>query len=250
MSDVLLIDDPDPGVRRFTLNRPERLNAISRELMDALLRGVRDVADDDTVRALVIRGNGPAFCAGADLDEHFGSEDAMDIGRTDLWDRLESLRVPVISAVHGWAITGGFLLAYSCDLVVASADAKFRDTHAALGVMPTGGESQRMPRRLGVFLARELMLTSRVLSAAKAQEAGFVSQVVERAELDAAALELARTIAANSPRAVSAIKSLINTGTQTDFGTGLRIEALNNDFGAVNNAPDPDRDARIAKVHR
>jgi enoyl-CoA hydratase/carnithine racemase len=156
----------------------------------------------------------------------------------------------VIAAVQGWAITGGFLLAYCCDLVVASEDALFRDTHAALGLMPTGGESQRMPRRLGVFLARELMFTSRPFPAASAHAAGFVTRVVPRDELDGAALELAEQIAGNAPESVSAIKALINRGMESDFATGLRTEAINNRFGAANNEPNPEREARLRALKK
>ncbi|MFI5436266.1 enoyl-CoA hydratase/isomerase family protein [Rhodococcus baikonurensis] len=249
MSDVLLVDEPADGVCRLTLNRPDQLNAISRELMTRLLSELRRIDADESVRVVILRGNGRAFCAGADLSEHFGAEDAMDIGRTDLWSLIENLRVPVIAAVHGWAITGGFLLSYCCDLIVASDDARFRDTHASLGLVPTGGESQRMPRRVGGALARELMLTSRPLTAQEAREAGFVSRVVPRDELDATALELAGMIAANSPRSVREIKMLINVGLTGGFGTGMALELRNNAFGTANNVPNADRDARIAAIH-
>ena len=245
MSDVLLVDEPAPGVRRLTFNRPDQLNALSRELVTELVAQLRRVNLDADVRVVVVRGNGRAFCAGADLTEHFNREDAMDVGRTAIWDLLETLRVPVVAAVHGWAITGGFLLAYCCDIVIASEDALFRDTHASLGLMPTGGESQRMPRRLGAGLARELMLTSRKFPAAEALTAGFVSRVVPRDQLDDAALEIAQQIAANSPESVSAIKALINRGMETDFGTGLRLEAINNRFGVANNEPNAEREARL-----
>jgi len=245
VTDVLLVDEPAPGVRRLTLNRPEQLNALSRELVVDLIAQLRRVNADTEVRVVVLRGSGRAFCAGADLTEHFNAEDAMDVGRTPLWDLLETLRVPVVAAVQGWAITGGFLLAYCSDIVVASEDALFRDSHAALGLMPTGGESQRMPRRIGTFLARDLMLTSRKFPAAEAHAAGFVSRVVPRDELDDAALAVARQIAENSPESVSAIKSLINRGMETDFGTGLRIEAINNRFGVANNEPNAEREARL-----
>jgi enoyl-CoA hydratase len=245
MTDVLVIDHPAEGVRRLTLNRPERLNALNRDLVTELTKAITEAGDAETVRVVILRANGPAFCAGADLDEHFKADDSMDIGRSGLWDRLESLRVPVIAAVHGWAITGGFLLAYCCDLVVASDDARFRDTHAALGIVPTGGESQRMPRRLGVFLAKELMLTSRVLTAHEALGAGFVSRVVPRSHLDQTALDLAVQMAGNDGVSVSAIKRLINQGLEADFGTGLRLEALTNRFGAANNEPNGERAARI-----
>ena len=243
----LLVDDPAPGVRRLTLNRPDALNALSRALVAALLSTLDTVERDGTVRAVVLRGAGRAFCAGADLREHFvAADEPPDIGTSGLWERLETLRVPVVAAVHGWAVTGGFLLAYSCDLIVAAEDAVFRDTHATLGLLPTGGESQRLPRRIGPFLARELMLTSRPFPAAEALAAGLVNRVVPRDRLDDAAVELAAAVAANSPRSVTAIKRLVNGAEAAQLAAGIRMEQLVNDFGRANRAPDPEREARLA----
>lgn len=242
----LVVDDPRQGVRRVTLNRPEQLNALSRSLMRDLEHAFEAIHDDDEVRVAIIRGNGRSFCAGADLFEHFlGEEDAPDIGFSNLWDLLGQLRVPVIASVHGHAITGGFLLAYSCDLIVASTDAVFRDTHARLGIIPTGGESQRLPRRISPFLARELFFTSRGLEAEEAHRAGLVNRLVEPAELEAATLELAEQIEQNSPRSIAAIKRLVNDGIGTDFGTGLRLERAANELGRANTRPDADREARM-----
>ncbi|GAB3081970.1 enoyl-CoA hydratase/isomerase family protein [Nocardioides zeae] len=246
-ADVLLVDEPSPGVRRLTLNRPERLNALTRGLANRLIEELERVQADDSVRVVLLAANGPSFCAGADFDEHF-QEDGFDIGRTDLWERIETLRVPVIAAVQGWVMTGGFLLTYCCDILVAASDTKFRDTHAALGLIPTGGESQRMPRRLGPFVARDLMLTSRALTAEDAHRIGFVSQVVPVEELEAAALAVAEQVVANSPRVVAILKQLINLGTQADLGVGRRLELLHNDFGTANNSDDADRRARIQAV--
>ena len=251
MTSALLTDDPASGVRRLTLNRPERLNAMSRALAAELIAALDAASADSSVRVLIIRGAGRAFCAGADLSEqHTGTDTEPDIGVSGLWERMEAARFPIIGAVHGWAMTGGFLLAYSCDLLVASEDAIFQDTHAKLGLIPTGGESQRMPRRLGLHLARELMLTSRPLSAREAKDAGLVSAVVARDELDAAALRMAQAIADNVPRAVETIKRMINVGIGMDFATGLRYEAISNQFGAANQVADPERDRRTAKFRR
>jgi enoyl-CoA hydratase/carnithine racemase len=244
---VLVVDTPVLGVRRLTLNRPASLNAISRDLVGRLVEELQRAEDDQEVRVLVIAAAGKAFSAGADFEEHF-QEDGFDVGRTDLWERLEAVRVPVIAAVQGWAITGGFLLAYCCDIVIAAEDAKFRDTHAVLGLVPTGGESQRMPRRLGPFVARDLMFTSRVMEAQEAHRIGFVSRVVPVGELGTAALAVAEQIADNSPRSVTTIKRLINLGTQADLGIGRRLELLHNAFGAANNDDDPDRLERIKRI--
>jgi enoyl-CoA hydratase len=244
---VLVVDTPVPGVRRLTLNRPANLNALSRELVGRLVEELERAEDDQEVRVLVIAAAGKAFSAGADFEEHF-QEDGFDVGRTDLWERLEAVRVPVIAAVQGWAITGGFLLAYCCDIVIAAEDAKFRDTHAVLGLVPTGGESQRMPRRLGPFVARDLMFTSRVMEAEEAHRIGFVSRVVPVDELGTVALAVAEQVADNSPRSVTTIKRLINLGTQADLGIGRRLELLHNAFGAANNDDDPDRLERIKRI--
>jgi enoyl-CoA hydratase len=244
---VLVVDTPVPGVRRLTLNRPANLNAMSRELVGRLVEELERAEDDQDVRVLVIAAAGKAFSAGADFEEHF-QEDGFDVGRTDLWERLEAVRVPVIAAVQGWAITGGFLLAYCCDIVIAAEDAKFRDTHAVLGLVPTGGESQRMPRRLGPFVARDLMLTSRVMEAEEAHRIGFVSRVVPVDQLGTVAVAVAEQVADNSPRSVTTIKRLINLGTQADLGIGRRLELLHNAFGTANNDDDPDRLERIERI--
>ena len=243
----LLVDEPVPGVRRLTLNRPLRLNALARAMVEKLVAELIRVENDPDVRVVVLQAKGRAFSAGADLDEHF-QEGGYDVGNSGLFDRLESLRVPVIAAVQGWAITGGFLLAYCCDIVVAAEDATFRDTHAALGLFPTGGESQRMPRRLGSFVARDLMLTSRTMKADEAHRIGFVSRVVPRDELEDVALEVARQIAENAPRSVSAIKRLINLGAFADLGVGMRLEREANRFGFANEEVDAERLARLGRV--
>jgi enoyl-CoA hydratase/carnithine racemase len=244
---ILVVDAPVPGIRRLTLNRPASLNALSRDLVGRLVEELRRAEEDLDVRVLVIAAAGKAFSAGADFEEHF-QQDGFDVGRTDLWERLEAVRVPVIAAVQGWAVTGGFLLAYCCDIVVAAEDAKFRDTHAALGLVPTGGESQRMPRRLGPFVARDLMFTSRVMEAQEAHRIGFVSRVVPVDELGTATLEIAEKVAVNSPRSVTTIKQLINLGSQADLGIGRRLELMHNAFGAANNDDDPDRVERIKRI--
>ena len=244
---VLLVDEPSVGVRRLTLNRPSALNALSRELVTALVDELERADADEDVRVVLIAASGSSFSSGADFGEHFQS-DGYDVGRSDLWDRLESVRVPVIAAVQGWAITGGFLLAYCCDIVIAGEDAKFRDTHAVLGLVPTGGESQRMPRRLGVFVARDLMFTGRVLYAEEAHRIGFVTRLVPSAELAAEAVAVAVQVAENSSRSVTTIKRLINLGTQADLGVGRRLELLHNSFGTANNDEDEDRLARIERI--
>lgn len=248
---MLVVDTPVRHVRRLTLARPERHNALSRALVGRLVEELRAAAADDDIRVVVLRGAGPSFCAGADLSEHFtGGDEPDDIGASELWDLLGELRVPVIASVHGAAVTGGFLLAYCCDLVVAAASARFRDTHASLGLLPTGGESQRLPRRLSPFLARELLFTSRAITGAEAAAAGLANRVVPDDELESATLELAAAVAASSPRSVAALKQLVNRGLEGDLRAGLAMERRVNDGGRANHVPDPEREQRLADRRR
>jgi enoyl-CoA hydratase/carnithine racemase len=251
-SNLVIVDEPAPAICRLTLNRPERRNALSEDMLGTLDSALVDADRSESVRVVIIRGAGPSFCAGADLKEQFRSDgedpDARDIGSSPVWHRIESLRIPVVAAVHGWAVTGGFLLAYCCDLIIASKDAKFRDTHAALGLIPTGGETQRMPRRLGLFLARELMMTSRTMTAIEAHDRGLLSRVVDRERLDDESIDLALLIASNSARSVTAIKRAVNVGAQMDFQSGIKLEYSVNNSGRANQDHDADRQLRIARL--
>jgi enoyl-CoA hydratase/carnithine racemase len=248
---LVLQDSPIEGVVRLTLNRPTRLNALSRALVADLDAALAATALDVNVRCVILAGNGRAFCAGADLHEHFtDADEAPDIGRSPLWNRIETLTVPVIASVQGAAITGGFLLAYSCDLIVAADDAVFRDTHAALGIIPTGGETQRLPRRIPAAIARELFYTSRPFGAVEAQRLGLVNRVVPRADLEAETVDLAAAVSAGSRRSIVAIKSLLDLGSRVGFDAGLHLETIANRNGAANHDPDPERERRIENFRR
>ena len=248
MTESVLLDRPGDGVLRITLNRPEKRNALSNALVSELIAALTAAEADESVRAVIIRGSGTDFCAGADLGEHFDPDhEVVDIGRSVLWERLESSRLPIVAAVHGWAITGGFLLAMCCDVIVVSEDARFRDTHALLSLIPTGGESQRMPRGLGFFPAKELMLSSRVLPGPEAHRLGFASRCVALSELEATSMEIASTLAGLSPRSVSAIKRLINLGSGLDFASGMRLEAFENRHGAANWDADARRESAVQR---
>lgn len=252
VSTLVRLDRPARHVQRIVLNRPERLNALSDELLDRLLDAIDEVEMDDDVHVAILTGEGRAFCAGADLSEHYasGATSVRDIGTSFLWERLEHASKPFVAAVHGHAVTGGFLLALCCDLIIAAEGTQFRDTHAMYGLIPTGGETQRLPRRVGASLARELMLTSRALGADEALARGLLTAVVPPAELQSAALALAESVAANSPRAVSAIKRAMSRGAELSMSEALRIEQAETRWGAVNHTPDADRADRLAAFAR
>jgi enoyl-CoA hydratase len=211
---VLLSDDLGP-VRRFTLNRPKALNALSGELIDALSNGLRTAADDDGVRVVVIRGAGRAFCSGYDL-----SEDATG-GTKDSADWLRELREsadrmlevldhpkPVIAQVHSYCLAGGCDLMMMCDLCVCSDDARFGEPEIRFG---SGVVTMVMPWLIGPRRSKELLFTGEDrISAEEAHRLGLVNRVVPRAELDAATLDLANDIAKNDPFAISMEKRAIN----------------------------------------
>ena len=239
-----LILEKKQGIARITLNRPEVLNAVNNQLLRELISALEDVATDDSVGVVILQGAGRAFCAGADLKSLFGSG-----GEGERFSRIaemiEVMDKPVIAAVHGFAITGGFLLAYSSDMIIAAEDAVFADTHALWGLIPNGGESQRLPRLVGKMKAKELMFTSDQISAAEAERIGLVNKVVPRDKLDEATEDMARKLLNNSRNSIAVIKSLINRGMEVDFATGLKLEGVVSKWGAVNREPNPDREARL-----
>lgn len=241
-----LIVEKTGGICKITLNRPQALNALSRQLVAELLAALDDAQKDDSVRVVVLRGAGKAFCSGADLKEYpLGGGKAEDLGYSEVWDRLEGIDKPVIAAVHGFAVTGGFMLAYCSDIIIATEDAQFADTHARWGLIPTGGESQRLPRKVGIFRAKQIMFTSDFISAREAERIGLVSKVVPSDKLDEAVNELAQKLIKNSRKTIAFEKTLINRGMEVDFATGMKMEAIANHWGRANLEPDPDRDERL-----
>jgi enoyl-CoA hydratase len=158
---------------------------------------------------------------------------------------IENMSKPVISAVHGYAITGGFLLAYTSDLVVASENAIFGDSHARWGIIPAAGETQRLPRRVGLAKAKEIFFTCDMIGAKEAERIGLVSRVVPPEQLDEAVKELTDKILKNSRRSISVLKSLINKGARADFETGMKMEWEVSKGGMANIEPDEDRDSRL-----
>lgn len=234
---LILRDEPADGVVRLTLNRPDKRNALNWALVDELCRELAALHDEDA-QAVIVAGAGPVFCAGADMKEQFSADRdtsrGTDIGRSDLWAILETLPQVTVAAVAGTAATGGFLLAYSCDFIVAERTATFRDTHAAFGLIPTGGEVQRLLARVGPARARELLLTSAPLDAPTAAQWGIVTRICEAGALEEAALDLATEITGNDPRSVRSIKRMLNGGLRTQMAAGFVMDELENRGGTAN----------------
>lgn len=217
-------------VATITLNRPEKLNALNAQLVSELGKAAEDVEKDDAIRVVVITGAGRAFSAGADLEE-IGGLLSTPIQLERLlreWRKtfcsIENLGKPVIAAINGMALAGGLELVMVCDLAIASEEARIGDQHANFGLIPGGGNTQRLPRALGSRKAKYLMLTGEWLSGAEAERIGLVNKAVPAAELDKAVKELTDKLVAKSPLASRAIKFLVNRGMETDLATGLDLE--------------------------
>ena len=228
---VLLVDrDPTRGTATVTLNRPEKMNALSTELRAAVVGAFRELSGDAEVGAVVLTGAGRAFSAGVDLAELGGQagpapKESLQAADLDTVGAVRACPRPVIAAVNGVAITGGFELVLACDVVLASSAARFADTHARVGILPTWGMTQRLPRLVGVSRAKELSFSGNFLDAATAERWGLVNRVHEPDELLPAALELAAEIAAADRRAVAGIKRAYDEGLDLPFAEGLRHEA-------------------------
>jgi enoyl-CoA hydratase len=220
VADVLLEERKD-GLATLTLNRPEARNALSRELRRALVDAFESLAGDDEVGAVILTGTPPAFCAGLDLKELAGQGDAEGrsaLGGADVIGAIEAFDRPVIGAINGVAITGGFELALACDLLVASRAARFADTHARVGILPGWGLSVKLPRLVGIHRAKELSFTGNFLSAEDAAAWGLVNRVVEPEALLSTCEQLARDMLSCVPEALRGYKRLIDDG----FGRSAR----------------------------
>jgi enoyl-CoA hydratase len=199
VADVLLVETAD-RVRTLTLNRPEARNALSSELRGRLMPALRDAEADDDVDVVILTGADPAFCAGLDLKELGSGDDLPDL--SPQWPQMTK---PVIGAINGVAVTGGLELALGCDILIASERARFADTHARVGLMPTWGMTVRLPRAVGRSLAHRMSLTGDYLQADEALRAGLVTQVVPHEQLMDAARAVAASIVGNNRDAVRAL---------------------------------------------
>jgi len=230
MSEPLILTEHDGPVAIVTLNRPTAMNALSRALRSELYRTMAALNADPEVRAVVLTGAGDrAFTAGLDLKELGAEAGALSAANAEGADEnpvkaIETCRKPVIGAINGVAITGGFELALACDILIASENARFADTHARVGIMPGWGLSQKLSRIIGISRAKELSLSGNFLDARTAEAWGLVNRVVAPGELLAQAVALAHDIASAEPEFVTAYKQLIEDGYALPFGEGLALE--------------------------
>lgn len=227
---MLLVERPSEGVAFVVLNRPEAMNALSRALRSQLHETLQALEADPEIRVIVLTGAGErAFTAGLDLKE-LGT-DPNGMGAANATDPAENparavlaCRKPVIAAVNGVAITGGFELALACDVVIASSTARFADTHARVGITPGWGLSQKLPRLIGPYRAKELSLTGNFLDARTAYEWGLVNHVVEPDDLLPLSRKLAAEMAQIDTDMLILQKALIDDGYALALQDGLALE--------------------------
>ena len=230
MTELVLTEVHD-RTATITLNRPEARNALSAALVKDLRTAVRDAQDDDGVDVLILTGSDPAFCAGLDLKE-LGAGDGTLLGTSPKADTPIAERgplppgpKPVIGAINGAAITGGFELALACDFLVASDRARFADTHARVGIQPWWGLTVLLPQAIGLRRAREMSATGNFCDAQTALEWGLVNHVVPHADLISFARGLAADIASSDQRAVRQIYATYSAGSRVSVGDAWLVES-------------------------
>lgn len=224
--DAVLLIEKSGGIATVTLNRPTAMNALSRELRAAIAVAFEELEADPEVRAVVLTGAGKAFCAGLDLKELGSGASTVGgtIGDKDPVTSIGHFSGPVIGAINGVAITGGFELALACDVLICSSNARFADTHARVGILPGWGLSQKLSRAIGIYRAKELSLTGNFLSAEQAADWGMVNRVVAPEELLPTARKLAEDMLSVVPECLPAYKQLIDEGFAQSFGEAIKTE--------------------------
>ncbi len=223
--EALVLTEHLNGITVVTLNRPTALNALSSGLRAAISETFIQLRHDEQTEVIILTGAGRAFTVGLDLKE-LGGEKPADATRAsiDIAAALRDMPKPIIGAVNGFAITGGFELALMCDFLIASPEARFADTHGRVGVVPGWGLSQRLPRLIGANRAKELSLTGNYLDAQTACAWGLVNRVVPAADLLPTCIALARDILTTEPVTRGEIKRLIDAGWNSTLAEGLRLE--------------------------
>jgi 2-(1,2-epoxy-1,2-dihydrophenyl)acetyl-CoA isomerase len=223
----------EAGIKRITINRPERRNSVDTETVELLQQAIKSSADDES-KVVVITGAGDSFCAGADLQ----STAQYDIKSIDVTASLRkhtnptilamrSLPKPIIARVHGHAVGVGCNYALACDIIIASEQAKFGQVFVKIGLMPDGGSTFFLPRAVGYAKAFELMATGEIINAHDARDLGLVNHVVPFEQLDTTVNAMASRLSSAAPIALRKIKEGLNHGLVADLASALDFEAVN-----------------------
>lgn len=236
-----IIFEKSEGIATITLNRPEALNAFNKEVIEEIMHALEDVKNDENIRVVVLTGSGEkAFSAGADIKAMAGmtSLKARELSLTGerLCVALESLEKPVIAALNGYALGGGLEVAMSCDIRIASENARVGQTEINIGLIPGWGGTQRLTRLIGRAKAKELVFTGRIIDAKSAEQLGIVNMVVAADRLKEAVRQFALELASKAPVAVRVAKDLINKGADISLDSALALEREG--FGVVASTED------------
>lgn len=215
-------------VALITLNRPEAYNALNHDLSTAIVRTFDELATNESVHVIVLTGAGKAFCAGVDLKELTTNPGVLKEGgmgtNSPMVRALRNCGKPIIGAINGPAVTGGFELALACDFLYAATNARFADTHARVGLLPGWGLSQKLGRLIGINRAREASLTGNFIDAETAMAWGLVNKLCPSDTLIEDTLATAQQIAESNPQTISAMRSLMNDGDLLALGDALELE--------------------------
>ena len=232
MNNLLL--EVENGIALLTINRPKALNALNSETLAELNTCLAELENNEDVKVVILTGSGEkSFVAGADISEMVNATPAegrkMGLLAREAFGRLENMPQVTIAAVNGFALGGGCEISMACDIRVASDNAKFGQPECGLGILPGFGGTQRLPRLVGKGRAKELIFTCDMITADEAFRMGLANHVVPQAELIDYCKAMAGRIMKNGPLAVTLAKQVINTGSDTDLDSGLKLEA--NVFG-------------------
>jgi enoyl-CoA hydratase len=222
--------ETDAGIATITINRPKALNALNKAAVEELATRLDEAEEDETVKVVVITGAGDkGFCVGLDLKSVRGisAVDGMNLSLRGqkLTKQIEQLRKPVIAAINGYALGGGLEMAMSCDLRIASENARMGQTELNVGLIPGWGGTQRLPRLVGRAMAKELIFTAKMIDAKTAKQLGLLNEVVPSDELKSAVKKFAAELLTKPPVGLQLAKQLINSSIETDLTKGLVQEA-------------------------
>jgi enoyl-CoA hydratase len=226
MTEPLVVVEREEPIAVVLLNRPQQLNALSDELMSALVDSLRELDGDEAVRCIVVGGSDRAFAAGADIGQ-LAQASPVEMyyqRRVDRWDEIRALWTPLVAAVSGFCLGGGCELAMACDLIVASETAKFGQPETGLGLIPGAGGTQRLTRAVGKAVAMDVILSGRFLSAEEARRAGLVARVVAKEAWLAEAKRVAGDIAAKGPVATRLAKEAVDRAFEGPLTLGVEYE--------------------------
>jgi enoyl-CoA hydratase len=230
MSKTVIVIEKKGGIATITLNRPKVMNALSTELKTAIADTFNDLKKDASIGVAILTGAGRAFCAGLDLKELAAGGNLIDEtrkknkNRTNLIAPLKEFGRPIIGAINGPAVTGGLELAIVCDILIASTEARFADTHARMGIMPGSELSQKLSRVIGIYRAKEMSLTGNFIDAEKALAWGLVNRVVAPPDLLPTCQALASDILSSPRDMIQKYKKLIDDGFHLPLAEGLALE--------------------------